>query len=150
MTEKPDPAALSGLQQLHLAFHPDAPPVGIGITMGFSLESVEEGRVVFVGTPGRAVYNPIGTVHGGYAATLLDSALGCAIHSTLAPGQAYSTAELKISYLRAMTEATGPVRAEGKALHVGRRIGFAEGRITDEAGRVYATASTTCVVFERT
>ena len=150
MTEKPDPASLSGLQQLHLAFHPEAPPVGIGVTMGFSLESVEEGRVVFVGTPGRAVYNPIGTVHGGYAATLLDSALGCAIHSTLAPGQAYSTAELKISYLRAMTDATGPVRAEGKALHVGRRIGFAEGRITDEAGRVYATASTTCVVFERT
>ncbi len=149
MTEKPDPASLSGLQQLHLAFHPEAPPVGIGKTMGFSLESVEEGRVVFVGTPGRAVYNPIGTVHGGYAATLLDSALGCAIHSTLAPGQAYSTAELKISYLRAMTDATGPVRAEGKALHVGRRIGFAEGRITDAAGRVYATASTTCVVFER-
>jgi uncharacterized protein (TIGR00369 family) len=141
--------SLSGLDQLRRAFSPDAPPVAIGQKLGFRLVSVEHGRVVFEGTPDRSVYNPIGTVHGGYAATLLDSALGCAVHSTLAPGQAYSTAELKICYIRPMTADTGPVRAEGQVVNVGRRIGFAEGRLVDQAGRLYATATTTCVVFER-
>jgi uncharacterized protein (TIGR00369 family) len=141
--------ALSGLEQLRRVFAPDAPRGGIGQTLGFRVVSIDEGRVVFEGTPDRSVYNPIGTVHGGYAATLLDSAVGCAIHSTLAPGQGYSTAELKISYIRPITAETGTVRAEGQVVNVGRRIGFAEGRLVDLAGRLYATATTTCAVFER-
>ena len=147
----PDPAAMTGLEQLRAAFDPDRPEraPGIGKTMGFSIVELEEGRVVFGGHPDESVYNPIGTVHGGYAATLLDSAVGCAVHSALKAGQGYTTLELKVAYHRAMTKDTGPVRAEGKAVQVGRRAAFAEGRLTDLEGRVYATATSTLLVFER-
>jgi uncharacterized protein (TIGR00369 family) len=145
------PEALSGLEQLRAVFdpsHPDRAP-GIGKTLGFSVVELEEGRVVFAGHPDESVYNPIGTVHGGYAATLLDSAVGCAVHSALKAGQGYTTLELKVAYHRPMTKDTGPVRAEGKAIQVGRRAAFAEGRLTDLEGRVYATATSTLLVFER-
>jgi uncharacterized protein (TIGR00369 family) len=145
------PEALSGLEQLRAVFdpsHPDRAP-GIGKTLGFSVVELEEGRVVFGGHPDESVYNPIGTVHGGYAATLLDSAVGCAVHSALKAGQGYTTLELKVAYHRPMTKDTGPVRAEGKAIQVGRRAAFAEGRLTDLEGRVYATATSTLLVFER-
>jgi len=144
-------AQLSGLEQLRAAFDPDRPEraPGIGRTMGFNVIEIEEGRVVFGGTPDENVYNPIGTVHGGYAATLLDSAVGCAVHSVLKPGQGYTTLELKVAYHRAMTKHTGPVRAEGRVVQAGRRAAFAEGRLTDAEGRLYATATSTLLVFDR-
>ncbi|OHB26480.1 MAG: thioesterase [Phenylobacterium sp. RIFCSPHIGHO2_01_FULL_69_31] len=144
-------AQLSGLEQLRAAFDPDRPEraPGIGRTMGFTVIEIEEGRVVFGGTPDESVYNPIGTVHGGYAATLLDSAVGCAVHSVLKAGQGYTTLELKVAYHRAMTKHTGPVRAEGRVVQAGRRAAFAEGRLTDAEGRLYATATSTLLVFDR-
>ena len=146
-----DPAAMTGLEQLRAVFDPGHPQrgPGIGKTLGFSVVEMEEGRVVFGGHPDESVYNPIGTVHGGYAATLLDSAVGCAVHSALKAGQGYTTLELKVAYHRPLTKDTGPVRAEGKAIQVGRRAAFAEGRLTDLQGRVYATATSTLLVFER-
>jgi len=145
------PAELSGLEQLRAVFDPNRPEraPGIGRTMGFTVIEIEEGRVVFGGRPDESVYNPIGTVHGGYAATLLDSAVGCAVHSVLKAGQGYTTLELKVAYHRAMTKDTGPVRAEGKVIQAGRRAAFAEGSITDEQGRLYATATSTLLVFDR-
>jgi uncharacterized protein (TIGR00369 family) len=147
----PDLSKLSGLEQLRYAFDPSRPErgPGIGKTLGFSVIEIEEGRVVFGGTPDESVYNPIGTVHGGYAATLLDSCVGCAVHSVLKPGQGYTTLELKVAYHRAMTKDTGPVQAEGKVIQAGRRAAFAEGRLTDAKGRIYATATSTLLVFDR-
>ncbi len=105
---------LSGLEQLRAAF---AGRIGgIGKTLNFRPATLEEGVVVFEGHPDASVYNPIGTVHGGYAATLLDSAMGCAVHSRLKAGQGYTTLELKIAYHRALTDKSGPVRAEGKVM----------------------------------
>jgi uncharacterized protein (TIGR00369 family) len=123
---------------------------GIGTTMQFQLVEVyDEGRVVFEGTPGTFAYNPIGTVHGGYAATLLDSACGCAVHARLGAAQGYTTLELKVAYHKAMTEHTGVVRAEGWVVTMGRRAAFAEARITDRAGKLYASATSTLLVFDR-
>lgn len=143
-------AALSGLEQLRRAFPTSRPRAqGMGGKLGFDYVEFGEGRAVFGATPDEGVYNPIGTVHGGFAATLLDSAVGCAVHTALKAGQGYTTLELKVAYHRAMTKDTGPVRAEGKVIQVGRRAAFAEGRLTDFEGRLYATATTTCLVFER-
>ena len=141
--------ALSGLEQLRRAFidRPDA--FGIGKTLDFHATTLEDGYVVFEGSPSKAVYNPIGTVHGGYAATLLDSAMACSVHTKLKPGQGYTTLELKIAYHRAMTEESGPVRAEGRVINVGRKAAFAEGKLFDAQGRLCATGTTTCLVFER-
>ena len=125
----------------------ELPPAPIGALLGFLLVESSPGRVVFQGTPGYAHYNPIGTVHGGYAATLLDSCVGCAIHSMLPAGKGYTTLELKINYMRALTDKVGPVRAEGKVIHVGGQIGVAEGRLTDVHGKIYASATTTCLIF---
>ena len=144
-------AELTGLEQLRAVFdasRPERAP-GIGRTLNFSVIEIEEGRVVFGGHPDESVYNPIGTVHGGYAATLLDSAVGCAVHSALKAGQGYTTLELKIAYHRPLTKDTGPVRAEGKVIQVGRRAAFAEGRLTDAEGRLYATATSTLLVFSK-
>ncbi|TAL99728.1 MAG: PaaI family thioesterase [Paraburkholderia sp.] len=142
------PPGLTGLEQLqHMIQHGGRAP--IGDTLDFHLVEVEAGRVVFEGTPGLHAYNPIGTVHGGYAATLLDSACGCAGHSRLGAAQGYTTLELKVSYHRAMTVDTGPVRAEGRVITIGRRAAFTEATITDKAGKVYATATSTLLVFER-
>jgi uncharacterized protein (TIGR00369 family) len=122
---------------------------GIGATLGFKLVELEEGRVVFTATPGRNVYNPIGTVHGGYAATLLDSACGCAVHSRLSASQGYTTLELKVAYHKAMTSQTGEVFAEGRVVTLGRRAAFAEATLRDAAGRLYASATSSLLVFER-
>ena len=138
----------AGLQQLR-AMMDSKKRSGIGDTMQFRLSEVGDGRVVFSGVPGPHVYNPIGTVHGGYAATLLDSACGCAVHSKLSDTQGYTTLELKVAYHRAMTADTGLVRAEGTVVTIGRRTAFAEARITDAAGRLYASATSTLLVFER-
>ncbi len=122
---------------------------GIAHTLDFRPVEVEEGRVVFEGHPSKAVYNPIGTVHGGYAATLLDSAMGCAVHTRLKAGQGYTTLELKVAYHRALSDTSGPIRAEGKVIALGRRAAFAEGRLLDKDGRLCATATTTCLVFDK-
>ena len=117
--------------------------------LDFRLIEAENGRVVFEGTPSEKVYNPIGSVHGGYAATLLDSACGIAVHTKLSPAQGYTTLELKVAYHKAMTSQTGPVRAEGKVITFGRRAAFAEARITDATGRLYASATSTLLVFDK-
>lgn len=122
---------------------------GIGESLGFRLIEVSEGRAVFEGEPGPSVYNPIGSVHGGYAATLLDSACGCATHSKLSASQGYTTLELKVAYHKAMTDKTGPVFAEGRIISMGRRVAFAEATLKDAEGRLYASATSTLLVFEK-
>ena len=138
---------LSGIEQLRQALAGEDKAAPIGRTLGFFLSEVEEGRVLFESTPTRAVYNPIGTVHGGYIAALLDSACGCAVHSMLKVGQTYTTLELKTVYHRALTEGV-PVRAEGRIVQVGRRAGFAEADLKGLDGTLYATATSTCLVME--
>lgn len=135
-----------GLQQL-LLMRERGIRAPIGETLGFELIEAEAGRVVFEGHPDKRVYNPLGGVHGGYTATLLDSACGIAVHSRIAAGQSYTTLELKVSYLRGMTDASGPVRAEGRVISMGRRVAFAEATLTDKDGRVCATATSTLLVF---
>ena len=123
------------------------PQPPIAATLGFRLIEVEAGRAVFEGYPEFRHYNPIGTVHGGFAATLLDSALGCAVFSTMAKGEAWTTLELKFNLTRPITKDTGPVRAEGRIVHRGRTVATSEGDLRDRAGKLYAHASTTCMVF---
>ena len=137
----------SGLDFLGAIGSGELPPPPINELMGIVPISVEPGRAVFQGTPGKQHYNPSGSVHGGYAATMLDTAVGCAIHTMLPAGKGFTTLELKINYIRAMTEQTGPVRAEGTVITVGGQVGIAEGRITDASGKLYAFATTTCLVF---
>jgi uncharacterized protein (TIGR00369 family) len=144
-----DTGEQSGLEQIQFFAAAGLNYKGIGHKLGFAITEVEKGRVVFEAKPGEEHYNPLGTVHGGYLATLLDSALGCAIHSSLKPRLGYTTLELKVNYLRAMSAATGPIKAEGRVVQTGRRAAFAEGQITDANGRVYATATTTCLVFDK-
>jgi len=139
---------LTGVEQLRALMRAGRMP-GIGRSLDFTLVEVEPGRAVFEGDPGRHAYNPIGTVHGGYAATLLDSACGCAVHSSLRADQGYFTLELKIAYHKAMTERTGPVRAEGRVVTLGRRAGFAEATLKDADGVLYASATSTLLVFDR-
>ena len=142
---KPD---LTGLQQLQ-ALRDSGRQSGIGQTLDFRLVEVEEGRVAFEGEPGLKVYNPIGMVHGGYAATLLDSACGCAAHSRLTPDQTYSTLELKVAYHKAITDKTGKVRAEGRVVSMGRRAAFAEATLKDAEGRLLASATSTLLIMSR-
>jgi uncharacterized protein (TIGR00369 family) len=139
---------LTGLQQLQ-AMLDSAQQPAMALTMGFQLVEIRSGFAAFEGRPDRSVYNPIGGVHGGYAATLLDSACGCAVHSRLDADQAYTTLELKIAYHRGMTEASGTVRAEGSIVSIGRRVGFAEARLVDGEGRLCATATSTLLIFDR-
>jgi uncharacterized protein (TIGR00369 family) len=132
------------LREMIAGKHPIPP---IAALLGFTLTEVEEGRAVFAGLPEFRHYNPIGVVHGGFAATLLDSALGCAIHSTLKKGEAYTTLELKVNLVRAITKDTGRITAEGKIIHRGRTMGTSEAYLRDEAGRLYAHGTTTCTIF---
>ena len=115
--------------------------------LGFHLVDVGEGRAAFEGVPEFRHYNPIGTVHGGFASALLDSALACAIFSTMLKGDTWTTLELKLNFVRAMTKDTGPVRAEGRVIHRGRTVATSEGDLKDRAGKLYAHASTTCMIF---
>ncbi|WP_434031604.1 PaaI family thioesterase [[Pseudomonas] boreopolis] len=139
---------LAGLQQLEAMIAAGGRPP-IGETLDFTLVEASEGHATFFGTPGIHAYNPIGTVHGGYAATLLDSACGCAVHSMLSAQQVYTTLELKVSYQKAITTETGPLRAEGRVISFGRRAAFAEADLKDASGRIYATATSTLLVMER-
>jgi uncharacterized protein (TIGR00369 family) len=113
----------------------------------FHLIEVANGHAVFEGLPEYRHYNPIGTVHAGFTATLLDSALGCAIFSTLARGDTWTTLELKLNLVRPLTKDTGPVRAEGRIIHRGRTVATSEGDLKDRAGKLYAHATTTCMIF---
>lgn len=119
----------------------------IGHTLGFQLVEAGEGWAAFEGVPGPEHYNPAGTVHGGYGATLLNSACGIAVVTKLEEGQGMTTLELKVSYLKAMTDKTGKVRAEGRVISMGRRVAYTEAKLTDEAGRLLATATSTLLVI---
>jgi uncharacterized protein (TIGR00369 family) len=123
------------------------PTPPIAALLDFALIEVEQGRALFEGTPRFDHYNPIGTVHGGWVSTLLDSALGCAVHSTLQQGEAYTTLELKVNLVRALTKDTGRVTAEGKIVYRGRTVGTADAYLRDAEGKLYAHATTTCMIF---
>jgi uncharacterized protein (TIGR00369 family) len=139
--------AMSGLDYLKAIQEGRIPPPPIAVLIDMRIVEVSEGRVVFAAQPAEFHYNPLGAVHGGLAATLLDSALGCAIHSTLPAGTGFTTLEIKVNYLRPMTRETGLVYSEGKVIHVGGRIATAEGRITDAEGKLYAHGTTTCIIL---
>ena len=141
-------ASMSGLDFLRKMFSGELPHATMMQQVGFTRGSADPGVVVFQAIPGPQHYNPIGSVHGGFAATLLDSAMGCAVQSMLPAGSGYTTLEFKVSLIKAITADTGEVRAEGRTLNVGRRVGTAEGRLLDDKGRLLAHATTTCLVFE--
>lgn len=138
---------LSGLEQLRELMRSGRRP-GIAVALDFQLVEADLEHAVFAGTPGEHALNPIGMVHGGWAATLLDSACGCAAHARLAPGQSYTTLELKVAYHKAIHPDTGEVRAEGRVLSMGRRVAFVEGRLTDAAGTLLASATSTLLVVD--
>jgi uncharacterized protein (TIGR00369 family) len=139
--------ALDGLDLFKGLMEGRLPAPPIAKVLGFQVAEVERGRVVFTYTPVFDHYNPLGTVHGGVAATLLDSVMGCCVHTTLKAGIGYTTVEIKVNYVRAMTDKTGPVRVEGKVINVGSRIATAEGRLHDREGRLLAHGTTTCLIF---
>jgi uncharacterized protein (TIGR00369 family) len=143
-----DLAGLTGLQQMQAMLDGRLPYPHIADTLDFSLVEVGEGRAVFQGQPQLKHYNPLGTVHGGWYATLLDSAVGCAVHTAMPVGRAYTTAELSVNIVRAASRKSGPLRAIGTVVHAGRQLATAEGRIVGPDGKLYAHATTTCLVFE--
>ena len=140
----------TGMQMFDAIFAGELPRPPIGDTLDFVPIRIESGLAVFQGRPQRKHYNPLGTVHGGWFATLLDSAVGCAVHSTLPVGKAYTTLELKLNIVRALTDDVPLVRAEGKLVHAGRQVATAEGRLVGPDGKLYAHATTTCLIFDRT
>lgn len=141
-------AHLNGLQQMQAMLRGELPAPPIAQTLGFMLVQADEGHAVFQGAPAPQYLNPMGTVHGGWYATLLDSALGCAVHTMLEPGQGYTTAELGIHIVRAASMKSGPLRAIGHVVHVGRQLATAEARVVGADGKLYAHGSTTCLVFQ--
>lgn len=143
-----DLAGLTGLQQMQAMLDGKLPYPHIADTLDFSLVEIGEGRAVFQGQPQLKHYNPLGSVHGGWYATLLDSALGCAVHTVMPVGRAYTTAELGVNIVRAASFKSGPLRAIGTVLHAGRQLATAEARIVGADGKLYAHATTTCLVFE--
>ena len=147
----PDPRQVvgrTGLELLQAMMEGKVPSPPIARTLDFLLVQAGPGLAVFQGRPTFDHYNPIGSVHGGWIATLLDSAVACAVHSTLPAGKAYTTIELKINMVRALTDQVERVRAEGRVIHVGSRIGTSEGRLVGPDGRLYAHATTTCLIFD--
>jgi len=140
----------TGLEVFEAIFAGELPRPPIGDTLDFLPIHIERGLAIFQGRPQKKHYNPLGSVHGGWFATLLDSAMGCAVHSTLPAGKGYTTLEFKLNMVRALTEAIGLVRAEGKLIHAGRQVAVAEGRLVGPDGKLYAHATTTCLIFDRT
>jgi uncharacterized protein (TIGR00369 family) len=139
--------SMSGLEFLTAMAAGELAPPPIMSTLGFSGLEVGPGWARFSFTPGEHHYNPVGSVHGGVAATLLDSALGCAVHTTLAAGVGYTTVDLQVSFVRPLTAATGPVRCEGRVIHAGGRVATAEARVTDADERLYAHGTATCLIL---
>jgi uncharacterized protein (TIGR00369 family) len=138
----------SGLELMQSMLRGEIPFAAIGKTLDFSLLEVSEGRALFQGTPGPAHFNPMGGIHGGWYATLLDSALGCAVHTLMPAGRGYTTAELSVNIVKAISPKVARVRAEGKVIHCGRQLATAEARLFGPDGTLYAHATTTCLVFE--
>jgi uncharacterized protein (TIGR00369 family) len=142
-------AQMSGLDYVRAVQAGEIPPPPMAVVMNFSIEELEEGRAVFIGEPGEEHYNPIGVVHGGYASTILDSALGCAVHTTLPAGVGYTSQTLEVKYLRPITRDTGAVRAEAHVVHRGRKTATSEARLISETtGKLLATGTSTCLILE--
>ena len=141
-------ASMSGQSFFDAMFAGELPSPPIGETLDFIPIHIEDGNAIFQGRPSQQHYNPLGSVHGGWFCTILDSAVGCAIHSTLPAGKGYTTLEIKVNMIRALTKAIPLVRAEANIIHVGRQTATAEGRIVGPDGKLYAHATTTCLVFD--
>ena len=139
--------ALAGIDYMKEMIGGKIAPSPIMRLMGFRLKEVGEGLAVFECEPGEQHYNPIGVVHGGLAMTLLDSAMGCCVHTRLAAGVGYTTLEVKVNLVRAITAKTGTIRATGKVIHLGGKTATAEGRLEDAAGKLYAHGTTTCIIL---
>jgi uncharacterized protein (TIGR00369 family) len=141
-------AGMSGLEHLRAIRDGELPPPPIAALMGFEPVDAEKGRAVFAVTPQEFHYNPIGVVHGGLAATLLDSAMGCAVQTTLPPGEAYTTLEVKVNFARPLTRDTGRVLCEANVVHRGRTVATAEGRVfAEETSKLLAHGTTTCLLI---
>lgn len=138
--------SLSGVEFLSQVAAGELPPPPMAELMNIRISEVSYGRIVFEGVPSEYHYNPLGTIHGGFAATLLDSAMGCCVNSCLEAGDFYTTLELKVNYLKALTLETGRVRAIATVVHVGRTTALVEARVLDDAEKIYAYASSTCLI----
>jgi uncharacterized protein (TIGR00369 family) len=142
-------AQMAGLEYVRAVQTGELPPPPIAVLMNFRIAELDEGRAVFVGEPGEEHYNPIGVVHGGYASTLLDSVLGCAVHTTCPAGAGYTSQTLEVKFLRPITRDTGDVRAEAHVVHRGRKTATSAARLTSEAtGKLLATGTSTCLILE--
>ena len=142
-------AELPGLEYMRAIAAGEVPPPPIAVTMNFALIEVGEGRAIFEGEPGEEHYNPIGVVHGGYASTLLDSALGCAVHTTLPKGSAYTTQAIEVKFVRPITRDTGRVRVEAEVVHGGRRQAVSEAKLVEaDSGKLLATGTSTCMILD--
>ena len=141
--EQPD-----GLQMVQTALLRGGLKAPIGQLLGFELVEAERGRVVFEGMPAQRFLNPLGTVHGGWISTLLDSAMGCAVHSMLKPGTGFTTVDMTVSFVRPVFPSSGTLTCEGKIIHSGGRIATAEGRVTDAAGKLIAHGTETCLILK--
>jgi uncharacterized protein (TIGR00369 family) len=142
-------AQMAGLDYVRAVQSGEIPPPPIAVVMNYSIAELDEGRAVFEGEPGEEHYNPIGLVHGGYASTILDSALGCAVHTTCPAGVGYTSQTLEVKYLRPITRDTGPVRCEAEVIHRGRKTATSEARLTSIAtGKLLATGTSTCLIIE--
>jgi uncharacterized protein (TIGR00369 family) len=139
---------MSGMEYLQAMLDGKIPTPPIAKTLDFTLSEIGEGRAVFICTPSEFHYNPIGMVHGGLIATLLDSALGCAIHTLLPAGTGYTTLELHVNLVRPLTRDTGEIRCESSVLHLGKRMATAEAKVLDRAGKLYGHGTTTCMIFQ--
>lgn len=140
-------AGKTGLEVLHAIIGAELPAPPIARTLSFYLKEAEPGRATFAGTPTFESYNPLGTVHGGWTATLLDSALACAVHSTLEVGEGYTTIEFKVNCVRPITDKLGELTCEGKVIHRGRRMATSEATLRDADGKIYAHGTETCMIF---
>lgn len=140
--------SMSGLEFLRGLLDRSLPAPPFSLTAGITPLSLEEGRIVFEGTPSRAFYNPMGIVHGGWIAMLLDTVMGCAVHSALKAGQIYTTLEMKTTFVRAVQQESGPLKAEGVLLHMGGRVASSEGKLFDGAGKLVAHGSETCLIMK--
>jgi uncharacterized protein (TIGR00369 family) len=139
-----DPRILSDLRAICDGRLPQPPMAEL---LGFRLAQVDKGQVVFECEPGERHYNPIGVVHGGLAMTMLDSCMACSIQTMVPPGSSYTTLEAKVNLVRAITNGVGKLRAIGRTIHVGSRVGTSEGRLEDASGKLYAHGTTTCIVL---
>jgi uncharacterized protein (TIGR00369 family) len=147
LVSRDEVARQTGIELLQGMLDGRYPPPPMANTLGFRLIEVGPGRAVFEGEAGIAHYNPLGVVHGGWAATMLDSCLGCAVHTLLPKGVGYTTLEMKVNYVRAIAPGAGPLQAIGTVIHSGRQVATAEARLVDPSGKVFAHGTTTCLIF---